>query len=227
MKTLLTLLLFVSSMGFGQVGVGTLNPTATLDVNGNMKIRTVAVNLTETVAKDSILSLNRGVVNRISAKSIVESHFKTFIRGGFTGATDIAFTVGPSTPAKIQFNVEDYDENNEYNTSGSSYEFIAKNAGLYAIDVQIKGGSSISVSLDFGVAIMKVPLSTGVAVVLAKQSFSNIGLLGVNVTPPVRFVRTIVKLVAGDKIYFNLYNSVNVGLLSAPEESFFTIQQVR
>jgi len=222
----LMLTLMLATVGYSQVGIGTLNPTASLDVNGNMKIRTVAVNATETVAKDSILSLDRGVVNRISSRSIIESHFKTFIRGGFTSGSDINITIS-SGIAKLQFNDEDYDENNEYNTSGSSYEFIAKNSGLYAIDVQIKGGSTIAVSLDFGVAIMKTPLATGIPVILAKQSFANIGLLGINVTPPVRFVRTVVKLLVGDKIYFNVSNSLSLGLISAKEESFFTIQQVR
>lgn len=222
----LMLALSLTSVSYSQVGIGTLNPTASLDVNGNMKIRTVTVNATEAVAKDSILSMDKGIVNRISAKSVIESHFKTFIRGGFTSGSDVSITIS-SGVAKLQFNDEDYDENNEYNTSGSSYEFIAKNPGLYAIDVQIKGGSAISASLDFGVAIMKTPLATGTPVILAKQSFANIGLLGINVTPPVRFVRTIVKLLAGDKIYFNVTNSLSLGIVSAKEESFFTIQQVR
>lgn len=226
MKKLLIILLLASAGGFAQVGIGTLSPAATLDINGNAKVRTIAASTLEAVAKDSVLVIDRGFINRIPTKSIIESHFKTFIKGGFTGTPDQAITL-TSGVAKLQFNAEDFDENNEYNTSGSSYEFIAKNAGLYAIDVQIKAGSAIAVSPDFGVAIMKTPLSTGTAVIVAKQSFANIGVLGINVTPPVRFVRSLVKLVAGDKIFFNVYNNLSLGVVSAPEESYFTIQQVR
>lgn len=226
----LMLAMALTTSSYSQVGIGTLNPTASLDVNGNMKIRTVTLNSTEPVAKDSILSMDKGVVNRVSAKSIIESHFKTFIRGSYTGSTDISISLS-SGVAKLQFNNEDYDENNEYNTVPGSYEFIAKNAGLYGIDIQIKAGSVINVSPDFGVAIMKTPVSTGVPIILAKQSFANVGItilgLTINVTPPVRFVRTIVKLAVGDKIYFNVNNNISLGLSSAAEESFFTIQQVR
>ncbi len=221
-KVLLACLLF-SVTGLAQVGIGTTTPTATLDVNGAMRIRTTDWNNRETSAKDSILVSDRyGNIQRISSKMVLESRLKTFVKGGFSSSSDQSLTVSSGT-VKVPFNYEDFDENDEFNTSTNT--FTAKNDGIYAINTQIKSNSS-SVCTNFGLSIVKNET------VIARCGFSNIGvtiaLVTVNVTPPVRAVQTLVKLSAGDTITFNIYTDlINVGLLSNKSDSFFTIQQVR
>lgn len=209
--------------GVAQVGIGTTNPTASLDVNGNLRVRSTTTNNRESVAKDSILvSDSAGNIQRISSKMVLESRLKTFVKGGFSGTSDQALTISSGT-VKIPFNTKDFDENNEFDVSNNTFK--AKTEGIYAIDVQIKANST-SVATNFGVSIQKNET------IIARCSFSNIGVtiafVNINVTPPVRAVHTLVKLNADDTITFNINTDlINVGLLSNKSDSFFTIQQVR
>lgn len=209
--------------GVAQVGIGTTDPTTTLDVNGGLRVRTTDTNSRETSAKDSILVSDRnGNIQRISSKMVIESRLKTFIKGGFSAASDQSLTLSSGT-IKIPFNYEELDENDEFNTSTNT--FTAKTAGIYTVNVQIKSNAS-SVATNFGVSIQKNET------VIARCGFANIGLtiafVNFYVTPPVRTVQTLVKLSVGDTITFNVYTDlINVGLLSNKTDSFFTIQQVR
>ncbi|MGC4040732.1 MAG: hypothetical protein QM710_08115 [Flavobacterium sp.] len=224
MKSFLFATMLFSMTAVAQVGIGTTSPTATLDVNGALRVRSTVTNSRETSAKDSILVSDRdGNIQRISAKMVLESRLKTFIKGGFSSSADQSLSLTSGT-IKIPFNYEDFDENDEFNTSTNT--FTAKNDGIYAINVQIKANST-SVATNFGVSIQKNES------VIARCGYSNIGvslsiILTVNVTPPIRVVQTLVKLNAGDTISFNIYTDlINVGLLSNKNDSFFTIQQVR
>lgn len=223
MKNYLIGAFLFSITSYAQVGIGTTNPTATLDINGALRVRTTDANIRETSAKDSILVSDRyGNVQRISSKMVIESRLKTFIKGGFSSSSDQSLAITSGT-VKVPFNYEDFDENNEFDTSTNT--FTAKTEGIYAINVQIKANST-SVATNFGVSILKNET------VIARCGFSNIGVtiafVNVNVTPPVRAVQTLVKLSVGDTVNFNLYTDlINVGLLSNKPDSFFTIQQVR
>lgn len=223
MKRILIACILFTVTGLAQVGIGTTSPTATLDVNGALRVRTTDSNIRETSAKDSILVSDRyGNVQRISSKMVIESRLKTFVKGGFSAAADQSLTLSSGT-VKIPFNYEDLDENNEFDTSTNT--FTAKTDGIYTINVQIKSNAS-SVATNFGVSILKNES------VIARCGFANVGVtiafVTIAVTPPVRTVQTLVKLSVGDTISFNVYSDlINVGLISNKTDSFFTIQQVR
>ena len=221
-KLVLLYFIFYLTPFFAQVGIDTTSPTASLDVNGNLRVRTLTSTSNNSAAKDSILvSDNLGNIKRVSSKTVIESHLKTFIKGSFSGSTDISLTLASGTK-KIPFNLEEFDENDEFNTTTNT--FTATQSGIYAINVAIKTTSSISIALDFGVAILKN------GTVINRNSFANIGVLGINVTPPVRSVQTLVSLNSGDTINFNIIcniASLSLDLLSNKEDCYFTIHQVR
>lgn len=207
-----------------QIGIGTTGPTNTLDVNGGTRVRTVPSNTRLTAAKDSIVVTDKfGNLQRTTSKLVIESHFKTYIKGGFSATSDQSLALSSGT-VKVPFNYEEFDENDEFDTSANTFE--AKITGIYSINVQVKSNAS-SISTTFGVAILKNN------VVIARNSFANIGVTipfisTTNVTPPIRCIQTLAKLTAGDKITFNMYSDlINIGLISAKEDSFFTIHQVR
>lgn len=209
---------------YSQVGIGTTNPTADLDVNGTLRIRTTNSNLNESAAKDSILvSDNLGNIARISSKKIIESYLKTFIKGNFSSSTNVGLSLVSNT-AIIPFNTTEFDMNTEYNSTSSV--FTAKQDGIYQIYVQIKG-SGLSVATSFGVQILKN------GSVISQNSFANVGIsvLGiglVNVTPPLRNLQTLTQLTTGDTIQFNVTSNLGtVTLIGNSEDCYFTINQVR
>jgi hypothetical protein len=221
MKKILILVinLYVITL-FAQVGIGTSNPTADFDVNGNVRIRNTNSTNNSTAAKDSILVVDYiGNIKRISSKSIVQSHYETFVKGSFTSSSDVNLALVSGTK-KIPFDFEEFDTNNEFDTTTSV--LIAKKSGIYNVTIQIKAVSSIAIATDFGVAILKNGL------VVNKNSAPNVGILGTNVTPPFRSLSTLVSLVQGDTLTFNVVSSLlNLGVLGNKEDCYFTIYQVR
>lgn len=216
-------ILFLTPL-FAQVGIGTTSPTASLDVNGNLRVRLLNSTANNSAAKDSILVCdNVGNIKRISAKTVIDSQLKTFVKGSFVSSSDVSLTLSSNTK-KIPFDFEDFDTNDEFNTTTNT--FTAKQDGIYEINVHIKSASGVSVALDFGVAILKN------GVVINKDSFANIGItlvvIPINVTPPVRSLNTLTSLVTGDTISFNINSSLaSLGILGTREDCYFTIHQLR
>lgn len=219
-KIYLLYLIFCTAPIFSQVGIATDSPSATLDVNGNLRVRSSNSNGNESAAKDSILVTNNlGNVMRISSQKVVQSYFKTCIKGYFTSSSDVSLTLS-SGAKKIPFDFIEFDSNNEFNTSNST--FTTTQGGIYSIDIHIKSTSAIGVALDFGVAIVKN------GTVITRDSFANIGIIGINATPPVRSSRTLISLAPGDTITFDVLSSLgSLNILGNREDCYFTIHQVR
>ena len=226
-KLLFIFVILLSSFNlYSQVGIGTVNPTATLDVNGDLRIRTITEELDIALAKDSVLVISRdGIVKRIPSKIIISSALKTAVKGNFSGTGTLNLALGDGlTYTDIPFNNEEFDINNEYDTTTNL--FTAKEDGIFEISVQINSSSGIAASTNYGVCILKN------GSVVAKENYANINVsvltLNLDVTPPVRKTNTLVQLNTGDEISFQLVSElVTVGLSEAAEDSFFTILQVR
>jgi hypothetical protein len=141
------------------------------------------------------------------------------VKGSFSSASDVTLTLAAGA-SKINFDFEDFDINNEFDTATS--EFTAKQDGIYQVTVQIKATSAIAIATNFGVGILKN------GTVINRTSFANIGVLGVNVTPPTRSVTTLVSLNTGDTISFNVLSTlVSLSILGTNEDCSFNIQQIR
>lgn len=225
MKLLPQIVLLFSIPLFSQVGIGTTEPTASLDINGNLRIRSIQEETEEKIATDSILVISRdGTVNRISSKKVYESNIKTAIRGGFSGTgTNINLSIG-SNYAIIPFDAIDFDANNEFDVA--THTFTAKQDGIYQVYAQINSSGGIAASSNYGIQILQG------GTVIAQQNFANINLtvltLNINITPPVRSIQTLVQLSEGEAIQFRVFtNLLSVNLLRSKADSFFTIQQIR
>ena len=225
MKSFLTLLLLACcASAFAQVGVGTVNPTSTLDVNGDLRIRSTNTTITASAPKDSIIVVNnRGVLQRTNSKSIVNSYLKTIVKVVFSSTSLVDLNLLAGT-VKIPFNLAEFDSNTEFDNSTNT--FTAKESGIYAVNVQIKADVALGVATNFGVAILKN------GVVIARNSFANVGVTVVSietkVSPPLRSLQSLIQLNTNDSITFHVISDLaNVKLLGTKEDCFFSIQQVR
>ena len=134
-----------------QVGINTTSPLATLDVNGNMALRSVTEELKPSIAKDSILVVSDdGIVKTITANTVVNEAIPSLVRGDFasSGAITLSILSGSSI---IPFDQKTIDVLDEFNTS--THVYTAKNDGIYQIYVQIEANGSLAVATDFGVSI--------------------------------------------------------------------------
>lgn len=150
-------------------------------------------------------------------------HSKSFVRGrSFASevlATDIVLTGGWR---KIPFNSEDFDENDEYNST-STYEFTPKQSGIYLIYAQCRVTGTLQLG-DLGLGILVKRSGDTSYSLLAEHTINIANLLNLN--PTTRNVQTLVKLNAGDVIVVGVKSSVDV-TLAGTTNSFFTIHQVK
>lgn len=213
LKVLLFSLLSIPTLA--QVGIGTTEPSATLDVNGTLRIRQFTEETDAAVAKDSILVISRdGNINRISSKKIIESSLKTSIKGHFESNTNLTIPIVEGT-VQIPFNELDFDINNEYDTTTAT--FTAEQDGIYHVFSQIKTGATIAVSQQVGIMIYKNGNK------ISKNSYANVGI-----SPPIRSTQTLVQLNKYDTITFRLLSSLeNISMYCNNDESYFTIHQIR
>lgn len=213
------MLMLAGVPALAQVGVNTTTPTATLDVNGNMRVRTIGATTRLSAPKDSLLVVDQdGNIVRVASRTAIMSHLRSFVRGGFSATGNQTINLGSANATVAPFGYEEFDENGEYNPS--TYTFTATNGGIYSASAQIKSSAALSLTSNFGIAILKN------GEVVARSGFGNIGLLGINVTPPIRSINTLVKPSAGDTLSFQIYaDLINAGVVGSREDSYFSIAQ--
>ncbi|NJX16215.1 hypothetical protein [Tamlana crocina] len=217
--------LFFQGSLLAQVGIGTTEPTAALDVNGTLRVRATANETDKEVIRDSILVISRsGNVNRVESTEIIDAALPTMVRASFSSSGDIGHTMS-SGSCILTFNNELSDSNNEFDTT--TYTFTAKQDGIYHISAQMKISSSLSVSTNIGLGIYKN------GSLVAEQNYVNVqvsvlSLLNVNVSPPIRYVTTVIDLNENDTIHFEVTSSLgSINIEGASTESYCAIYQIR
>ncbi|MGJ8667374.1 MAG: C1q-like domain-containing protein [Patiriisocius sp.] len=219
MKKVILLLLSSFSL-FAQVGINTTDPNATLDINGDLMIRTTDWEGDMAQATNSILVTSGGIVKKVPLKDAIEEIYKTAVKGSFNTSSTISISLGGGSGV-VPFNNEEFDINDEFDTT--THTFTAKQDGIYRIYVQIKQ-NNLLISTNYGVRIMKN------GTVIQKNSFANLSVAFVDVTSPIRSIQTLVELNEEDEITFEIESSltsVSTNLVGSSASSFFTIERIR
>lgn len=123
---------------------------------------------------------------------------------------------------RLSLTVKDFDENNEYDNV-TTFEFKAKQKGIYNVNVQIKVSALVQIG-DVGVGIFVKRTGSSVYTLLAEQSATVVSLLNLNAFN--RSVQTLVKLEANEVIALGVRTPADISLLG-DQNSFFTIYQVK
>jgi len=162
-----------------------------------------------------------GMVKKIEAVEIVDKALPTVIKGSFSSSSVFAISLATGSTI-LPFDAEAFDANDEFDLSTHTY--TAAQDGVYAISVQIEATASLGIATNFGVSIHHN------GSIISQNSFANVGILGINATPPVRQSTNLVALAAGDTIHFEVLGEIALGTIDlngATTESFFTIHQIR
>jgi hypothetical protein len=204
---------------YAQVGINNRNPQATLDISGDLVVRSILLEADKSLAKDSIIITNGGLIKKAAIRDLINEEFKTTVKGSFsnTGTLNLSLLTGASV---IPFNLEEFDYDGSYNTT--TYEFTAKITGIYHVTSQIKFSSTLDAATNLGIRVVKN------GVVVHRESFANVIILGTNVTPPKRKICTLLELTENDVLHFEVEGDVALGSINIEGDnthSYFAINR--
>lgn len=218
---LTAVLLLCFNMYSAQVGINTDRPLATLDISGNLRVRSVEKCIGENCSDSILVKNNGGFVHSISKKDFLNNQ-KTFIYGTGSSSTILADLEIVTGWRQIQFNHMVFDENSDFNSA--NYTFTAPGDGIYEVYVQYHTTSLISAE-DLGVGVF-VKRGMSNPELVAEESYLNVNLLGISVSPSTRRTQTLLSLNSGDQVFFGAKSLLALNLVSG-SNTFFTIHQVR
>lgn len=217
------LLFWVGMQCWSQVGINTTDPQATLDINGNLRVR-VTEKCIGPSCTDSILVRNaQGYVQTISKAQLTAPAHKSFVSGTGNSSVILVAISSATNWGKILFDKELIDENNDFDIVNNI--FTAPLDGIYEVYVQYKVSSAISAGeLGIGIFVQKGVVAPEL---IAEESYTNLSLLGIPVSPATRRTQAIVALKSGDQVFFGAKASIpSLDLLSG-SSSLFSIHQIK
>lgn len=216
---------------FSQVGINTATPTATLDVNGTLKVRDTPV--ATALPGYQILALNEGseqvfmvdpqlIINASGVNSGMYAARKT------TGISLLSLGLFPSGFRAVNFLAAERTIGSEAMFSDTDNTFIVPSTGVYYIGFSFRYGTGVQASLlanSPGVGIVRT--RNGVATTIDSRAFSGIDVTLLKLTISDASINSIYSLQAGDKISFGLVGSslLDAGILGSSTASF-TIYKV-
>lgn len=220
----------VSSMAFtqtGNVGINTDVPSATLDINGNLKIRTTPASTT--LANFTVLGVNN------TSKEVTSLDASLFNTGTATPNTTLfsarrassgnllSLTLFPSGFRSVQFVNANRTVGSTSVFNDTDHTYVVPSAGVYHVEYTFRYGSGLQASVlsnPPGIAIVRV--RAGVATLIDSRIFSGANLGLVNLTVSESSISSVYEFQSGDKIAFGLTEAgvLDAGLLDSSVTSF-------
>lgn len=231
MKKVIFLIIFtfIVQVPFCQVGINTTSPTAQLDVNGDLRVRTAFPETDESIVQSSILVASTdGIVKTATSKMVFESNNKTLVKANLSSSSTLDISLLGGNSEILSYNNEAIDLNDEFDVT--TFEFSPKQTGFYEVYAMINMTpdlSAITASSNVGLQIKNG--STVIAESSAALVGATFGLINVYVQP-IRAIHTVIELTPSDVITFHINNggllNININLLSE-QHGYFFIRQVR
>ncbi|GEN70074.1 MULTISPECIES: hypothetical protein [Chryseobacterium] len=233
MKTKIYNLLFalIAIPAFSQVGINTANPSATLDVNGTLKVRDTQ--MIPALPGYTIMVVNDGTfqVAKVDPQIIIDAattasgtNASVYAAKKTTGISLLSLGLFPSGFRAVNFLATERSIGNAALFSDTDNTYTIPSAGIYAIGFTFKYGTGLQASLlanSPGVGILRT--RAGVATIIDNRPFSGANLILLSLTISETSLNSIYTFQAGDKINFGLTGStaLDVSLLGASVASFY------
>jgi hypothetical protein len=216
---------------FSQVGINTATPSATLDVNGTLKVRDTPV--ATALPGYQILALNEGSeqVFMVDPQLIIDAsgvNSGMYAARKSTGISLLSLGLFPSGFRAVNFVAAERTIGSAAMFSDTDNTFIVPSTGVYYIGFSFRYGTGVQASLlanSPGVGIVRT--RGGVATTIDSRAFSGIDVTLLKLTISDASINSIYSLQAGDKISFGLVGSslLDAGILGSSVASF-TIYKV-
>ncbi|RNA62845.1 hypothetical protein D1631_13335 [Chryseobacterium nematophagum] len=228
MKKLITIfILGIHSLFFSQVGINTITPTATLDVNGNVKVRTVPT--ATSLASLMLIGVDTGTseIQKIDLTTLTNSFVNTSIYAAkkTTGISLLTLGIFPSGFRAVNFlEAERMTGTTTGLFSDVDNTYVIPSPGTYAVGFTFRYGTGVQASIlsnSPGVGITRN--RGGVATLIDSRNFSGANLLLVSLTISESSLNSIYTFQEGDRISFGLTGSsaLDIGLLGNSVASFY------
>jgi len=232
MKTkIYSLLMVVSAIPvFSQVGINTATPTATLDVNGTVKVRDIPA--TTALPGYQILALNQGSaqVSQVDPQVLLNAatNASVYAAKKTTGISLLSLGLFPTGFRAVNFLSAERTLGNPALFSDVDNTYTIPSSGVYHIGFSFRYGTGLQASLlanSPGVGILRT--RAGVATIIDNQPFSGANLVLLSLTISDSSLSSLYTLQAGDKISLGLTGSTALdGTILGSSTSSFYIYKV-
>jgi hypothetical protein len=211
---------------FSQVGINTASPTATLDVNGTMKVRDIPV--TPALPGYQILALNQGSsqVSQVDPQVILSANINTSVYAAkkTTGISLLSLGLFPTGFRAVNFLAAERTLGDVGLFSDTDNTYTIPSSGVYAIGFSFRYGTGLQAALlanNPGIGILRT--RAGVATIIDNRPFSGANLILLSLTISEGSINSLYTLQTGDKISLGLTGStaLDVGLLGSSISSFY------
>ncbi|MDC8103269.1 MULTISPECIES: hypothetical protein [Chryseobacterium] len=232
MKTKISILILflISFQAFSQVGINTTTPAATLDVNGDVKVRQVPTTTTLTGFDVMMYNIATGELQQAdpalvaSAGSGGATNPTLFAAKKTAGISLLSLGLFPSGFRGVNFLTAERTIGSAALFSDTDNTYVVPSDGVYAIGFTFRYGTGLQASIlanSPGVGIVRT--RAGVATTIDSRAFSGANLILLSLTISESSLNSIYSLQAGDKISFGLVGSsaLDVGLLGSSVASFY------
>ncbi|HBV14523.1 hypothetical protein [Chryseobacterium carnipullorum] len=234
MKTkIYTLILALSTVSaFSQVGINTPNPTATLDVNGTLKIRDTP--MTPALPGYTIMAVNDGTfqVAKVDPQVIIDAataasgtNTSVYAAKKTTGITLLSLGLFPTGFRAVNFLAAERSVGSAALFSDTDNTFTIPSNGVYQVGFTFRYGAGLQAAIltnTPGIGILRT--RGGVATLIDSRVFSGLTVpLVLSLTISESTLNSLYSFQAGDKISFGLTGSsaLDVGLLGTSIGSFY------
>lgn len=226
--TLLVIGLFIHPIN-AQVGIGTDDPQATLDVRGNMKISITPVSTTVTNYHVMAINNTNTEVSMVTpetlfaANTTLPTNTSVYAAKKTSGITLLSLGLFPTGFRAVNFLQAERTVGSATLFSDADNTYTIPSTGTYAISFSFKYGTGLQASLlanSPGVGIVRT--RSGVATTIDSKPFSGANLLVLSLTISEASLNSIYTFQAGDKVSFGLTGStaLDVGLIGSSTASF-------
>ena len=213
---------------FSQVGINTASPTATLDVNGTLKVRDTPA--ATALPGYQVLAVNQGTTQVFSMDPALltgasATNTTVYNARKATGINILNLGTLPSDFQPVNFLQADRTIGSAALFTNADGSYNIPSTGVYAVGFAFRYGTGLQASLLSGAPGIAIARTrSAVTTLIDTRPFSGINLaLAINITFSDSSINSLYSFQAGDKISFGLVDTgnISVGLLGSSVASFY------